>query len=141
MEAYNDSKPRRQIRVLKSNEADCDTSIAQFIYAGDHPFNFGECPLFKDVISLACLTSKQYKPLKRNIVGEPLLEANFEHVKGNNATQLQKDSSTYGMTAMGNRATIVNMPLLNVLVSTYGATPVFIKVYDCSIHLAGGGKK
>ena len=76
------------------------------------------------------LTSKQYKPPKRNNVGEPLLEDNFEHVKGNNNTQLQKYFTTYGMTAMGDGSTIVKMPLSNVLASTYGTAPVVLKVND-----------
>ena len=70
--------------------------------------------LFKYMIDSARLKRKQYKPPKRNIVGGLLLEDNFDHVKGNNFTQLQNDSSTYGMTAMGNGAKIINMLLCNL---------------------------
>ena len=141
MESYNDSKPRRKSRVIQSNDAVCNTEIAQFIHAGDHPLNLGECLLFKDVIASAHLTSKQYKPPKRKIVGGTLLEDNFDLVKVNNDTQLQKDSSTYGITEMGDGSKIVKIPLFNVLVSTYGTYSVVIKVHYCSRHLAGGGKK
>ena len=94
MEAYNDSKLCRQVHVLQPNKAACNTEIAQSIHASDHPLNLGECPLFKAVIDYSCLTNNQYKPPKRNIIGGPLLEDKIEHVKVNNDTQMQKDSST-----------------------------------------------
>ena len=86
MEAYNSSKPHIQSRVLQSNYAACDTAISHFIHADDSPVNLGYCLLFKAVIASERLTRKQYKTPKRNIIGGPLLEDNFEHVKGNNNT-------------------------------------------------------
>ena len=67
------------------------------------------------MIASVRLTRKKYEPLKRNIVGELLLEDDFEHVKGNNDTKLQKYLSTYGMTVMGDGVKIVNIPLFIVL--------------------------
>ena len=85
-------------------------------------------------------TRSQYKPPEINIVGGVLLEDNFEHVKGKTDTQLQKDSTPYGMTAVGDGEIIVKMPLLNVLVSTYGTTTDVIKVHGFSRNFAGGGE-
>ena len=98
MESYNDSKPRRQIHVLQSNEAYCDTAISNFIHAVDNTLNLDVCPLFKEAIASACLTRNQYKAPKRTIVGGPLLKDNFGHVRGNNDTQFHKDSSMHGIT-------------------------------------------
>ena len=74
--------------MLQSNEAAYDTAIDQFIHASDHPLNLGECHLFKAAIASALLTRNQYEPPKRSIVGGPLLEDKFEHVKGKNDTHL-----------------------------------------------------
>ena len=130
----------RQSHLQQYNEATCNTATSQFIHASDHTLNFGECPLFKTVIYSSCLTRKQYEPPKRDIVGVLLLEENFKHVKVNNDTQLQKDLFMYNMTEIGDGETTVKMTLFNELTSTYGTSPVVLKVYERSRHLAGEGK-
>ena len=45
------------------------------------------------------------------------------------------------MTAIGDKANVFNMPLINVLTSTYGTNPVVLKLFYCYRHLAGGGKR
>ena len=139
MESYNASKPRRKIHVLQSNKDAWDTSISHFIHASDTPLTLGVCFLFKAVIASARLTRKQYKPPKRNIVGGPLLENIYEHVKGNNDTQLQKDFPMYSMTEMGYGETIVIIQMFNVLASKYGTSPVVLKVHEWSRNLERGG--
>ena len=42
---------------------------------------------------------------------------------------------------MVDEAIIIKILLLNLLVSTYGTAPVFLKVHYCYRHIAGGGKK
>ena len=101
--------------MLQSNEYACDTEISQFIHAGDHPLNLWECTLFKAVTASDLPTRNKYEPPKINIVGGSLLEDNFEHVKGNNDTQLQKYSFTYGMAEMGYGEKLVKMMMFNVL--------------------------
>ena len=80
--------------------------------------------MFKAVAASDLPTRNKYEPPKINIVGGSLLEDNFEHVKGNNDTQLQKYSFTYGMAEMGYGEKLVKMMMFNILASTYGTTTV-----------------
>ena len=45
------------------------------------------------------------------------------------------------MTFVGDGATIHRMPLCNVLALCADASPVLVAIYDCSGHMASGGKK
>ena len=124
--------------MIDSNEALCDTAIAQLIQACDLPQNLGEEPLFKVMIASARMVSKEYEPPKIMTVGGTLLAANYRKVREINDGMIAKNSSSYGLQAMGDGATIKKMPLLNVLVSRYDTAPVILAVHDCSKHLARG---
>ena len=47
----------------------------------------------------------------------------------------------FGITLMGDGATIYCMPLLNTLAMSGSTPPLTIVIVDCTEHMAAGGKK
>ena len=130
-----------QPTLLTSHEAALDTSIATMIHACNLPLSFGESPLFKKVLHHARLVGSKYTPPKKNIVGGPLLDANFTQTSNKNMKGLLKNADTYGLAMLGDGATIAKKPLFNVLATTLGMPPAVLGVHDSTKHLANGGKK
>ena len=54
---------------------------------------------------------------------------------------LSLQAVTFGLSFMGDGATIKRMPLCNVLAMCGDIHPMLVAIYDCSEHMASGGKK
>ena len=135
------AKVGRQSLLMESNEALCDSAIAQMIHRLNLSLSFASDPLFQAVLNTARTVGSQYRPPDRVIIGGALLDANYNTVRASNEKKLTQNSDITGLQAMGDGATIRKMPLFNVLASTHGTPPVVLAVHDCSKHLAHGGKK
>ncbi len=47
----------------------------------------------------------------------------------------------FGLSLIGDEATIKQMPLMNMLVMCGKAAPVIVSIWDCTSHMVDGGKK
>jgi len=141
MESYTPAQPTNQSSVLESNEAACDTAIATMIHAANLPLTFGQNPLLKAVMFHARLVGPKYEAPSAHAVGGPLLDNNFEQVADKNKVEILKDADVFGLSVLGDGATIKKKPLFNVLASALNIPSAVLAVVDCSKHLAGGGKK
>ena len=131
----------RQSKVLESNEAACDIAIARLVHVMNLPFNFAESSLFKKVIFHARMTSGDYAAPSRYAIGGPLLDAHFKQVSEKNKQDLLREVEVFGLSVLGDGATIKKRPLFNVLASGFYSPATVLGICDCSSHLAKGGKK
>jgi hypothetical protein len=58
-----------------------------------------------------------------------------------NKSLLCREASTFGLSFIGDGATIKNMPLLNILGLCGNTPPITIAIVDCTDHMQEGGKK
>ena len=70
-----------------------------------------------------------------------LLELNFQNCCITNKTLLMKEAKVFGLTLLGDGATIKRMPLINVLAMSGQVPPTVLAINDCTDHIADGGKK
>ena len=58
-----------------------------------------------------------------------------------NKESLLKEAKPFGLTFIGDGATIKRAPLMNVLSVCGNTPPIVVVIEDCSEHMADGGKK
>jgi hypothetical protein len=111
------------------------------IYCKGLSFNFGECPYFKQVLTLARFSPKDYAPPKKNIVAGPLLDLTFEKHLQKDFSDLMVDADVFGLGFFGDAATIKKSPLVNVLATGHHVPAMVVEVIDCTDRLLEGEKK
>jgi hypothetical protein len=74
-------------------------------------------------------------------IGGELLNINYNNITAINKTNLLKEAGVFGITVMGDGATIHRMPLMNILAMSGSTPPLTIGIVDCTEHMAAGGKK
>ena len=74
-------------------------------------------------------------------IGGELLDLNYESTYKTNKDKLLKEANIFGLSFIGNSATIKRMPLMNVLAMTATVPPVTVAIQDCTAHMEEGGKK
>jgi len=116
-------------------------AIADLIHAEGLPFSLTEKPRFKNVLKLARCVTSSYKPPSRMAVNNELLTLNHEKYCQRNQEKLMLEAETYGLTFLGDGATIKKMPLVNILCSGKNSPVAVLEVVDCSDHMSVGGKK
>ena len=70
-----------------------------------------------------------------------LLEANYVAYHTNAMTRLMTNVDVFGMAIYGDGATIVKVPMINILASSAGNPNCIVDVIDCSEHMSEGEKK
>ena len=118
-----------------------DTAIADFLLSNALPPSLSECPKLKLLIQAAKHAPIGYNPPTRKIVAGSLLDANYQTVVNKMSSQLQTDSTKYGLMIYGDGATIIKRPLINILCSGINNHAALLDVADCSGHVAEGNKK
>ena len=102
-----------QSLFMESNEALCDSAIAQMIHGLDLPLSFASDPLFQDVFKTVRTVGFEYRPPARKVIGGTFLDTNYNTVQALNEKKLTENSDITGLQAMGDGATIRKMPLFN----------------------------
>ena len=77
----------------------------------------------------------------RKKIGGDLLKLNYQNCQKMNRAQLLASAPMFGLSFLGDGATIHKMPLINVLAMSANVPPVTVCINDCTDHLQGGGKK
>ena len=138
LEAY---ASRESTLVYRSNEADLDMAIADMCHADGLPWNIGESARFQKVLHLARAIGPAYKPPNRNDVGGELLDLNWKTYCTASNKNLTDEADTFGLSFLGDMATIRRLPLVNIISSSITVPVAVLGVKDSSAHLAQGGKK
>ncbi len=115
-------------------------AIADFIHSNCLPFLLVEDQKFMKVIKVA-RTVGQYKPPTRKLIGGKYLDAIHEINWKEQMKSLLSEANIFGITLIGDGATIKTVPLLNVLAAGVNNPFALIHIADCTNHLAMGGMK
>lgn len=141
-EDTNNGTSRLQQQDIRNlNNKNLEVALADFIIAEGLPFSLIESERLDMVIKRARHTDKSFQMPGRSKLSTTLLRESYQTCMDANIAQLVSNAQTFGLTLLGDGATIKKSPFINVLASTGMDVPVVLAVYDCRDHLANGGKK
>ena len=129
------------VDICRSNNAMLEMVIADCWHCNDFANATVESARFARVIKLARLVGNDFKIPHRKKIRGPLLELNFKTCLAQNEIALLKDASAFGLTFLGDGATIKRMPLINTLAMCGDSSPMVMSIVDCTDHMAAGGLK
>jgi hypothetical protein len=136
-----DSAVQNSMDIRRCNNASVEMAIADFFHCENIADRVVESPCLARLIKLARLVGNDFKmPSRKKISGE-LLDLNFQTVYNENKALLCRDASVFGLSFIGDGATIKRMPLLNILGLCSNTPPITIAIVDCTNHMQDGGKK
>lgn len=134
-----------QLKIHDGPNPDADNkltmAIADFIHSCGLPFSISSHPKFRQVITLARCVGSKYKVPSRNQVSTDLLDLNYEAYMTKTKEQLNKDIKLFGISFIGDGATVKRMPLINVLASGAHLHTGVLEIVDATDHMKKGGKK
>lgn len=130
---------QRDIRV--SHDAQLEIAIADFWQCDNLPDLTIESPRFAKVLKYARMTSNSFKIPGRKKLAGPLLKMNYNTTMDLNKSILLENPDVWGLSWMGDGATVKRMPFINCLGMSGDSPPVVVGVNDCTDHMASGGKK
>ena len=96
---------------------------------------------FALVLKRARLVGNDFKIPRRKKIGGELLDVNYKSCYNENKAAILKEAPVFGLTWMGDGATIHRMPLINNLVMCADTPPTVVEIHDYAEHMAKGGKK
>ena len=122
-------------------EAHLDIAIGDMIACCGLSFSLVEDPRFINMLKLARYASVHYKPPGRKKVSTTLLRMNYDMYLQETMEKLSSEAKHFGLSIMGDGATVARKPLLNTLFNGV-YMPVFVaNIKDCSKSLAEGETK
>lgn len=139
LSAMQDRKTQQDIRAC--NNTKLSVAIADMIHSDGLPFSFAGSSRLAKVIRLSKLVDKDFKPPSRNVVAGSLLELSYKANWEENKEILLAEAEMFGISLLGDGATIGKMPLMNVLAMSGDNPPIVAGIHDCTDHMAAGGKK
>ena len=101
------------------DKAELDTAIADFIHSKALLFRLTEDVKFKQMLDIARKMSPTYIPPKRKEIAGELLNTIYDNYVEKNISLLEIDVAKYGLSIMGDGATIKKKPLFNVIQVLY----------------------
>ncbi len=78
--------------------------------------------------------------VKSNLSSGKLLHLNFQAAYENNLAAILKDANVFGLSWLGNGATIKQTSLMNMLVMCGNSPQTVMSIFDCTEHMSTGGK-
>ena len=115
--------------------------IAKFIFELGLPFSTCESKHLLLIISLSKHVSSTYKPPTRNNLATNYLSKLHTNYKEKGKQKLLDEANIFGLSVMGDGATIKRKPLFNVMMSGIHEPCFVASVKDCSKDLAKGQDK
>jgi hypothetical protein len=116
-------------------------AIADFFHCKSIAGSVVELPRFGRLLKLARTVGSDFKISSRKKISGELLDLNYDAVYNENKTLLCNEASNFGLSFIGDGATIKRMPLLNILGLCATTPPITIAIVDCTNHMQAGGKK
>ncbi len=89
----------------------------------------------------ACNTKISYKPPSWYEMSKDLLEANYVAYQSDQLSKLLMNVDIFGLGICGDGATIVNVPMMNILACLAGNPSCVLDVVDCTDHVTKENKK
>ena len=127
------------VTMLRSKEL--DVAISDFIYSKGLPFSVCDSPHFKHMIQCARYVTAKYKVPNRNRMSTDLLDCSYKQRLTDYHYQLRKDAARFGISMYGDGATVMKMPLINIMASGVYQRSAVLDIVDTSNHMSKGGRK
>ena len=129
----------RNVTAVRAKEL--DIAISDFIYSKGLPFSVSDSPQFKKLLTCARLVTSTYKVPNRNRMSTDLLDQSYRQRIASYNAQLIKDGGRFGISMYGDGATVMKMPLINIMASGIHQRSAVLDIIDTSNHLSKGGLK
>ena len=130
-----------QTDIRQVNHTKAQMAIADFFHCENIPDSVVESPRFKRMVHVLSKTGSDFEIPKRKQIGGSLLDLNFQTKYNDNKANLLKGADVFGLSFLGDGATVKRMPLMNILASCADNPPITVSIQDCTKHLQQGGKK
>jgi hypothetical protein len=95
--------------------AKLEMAIADLWHSDNLPHRAVESPWFKLILKYAKLVDQTFKVKSCKIIGGPLLDFNYKNFMVLNKETIFKEADVFGLAWLSDGATVVRMPLINVL--------------------------
>ena len=111
-------------------------AIADLVHCEGLSFSFAESPRLMTVIKIARTVGNDFTPPSRRQVSGKLLTNNYNSTHEESLASLTDDADIFGLTFLGDGATIKKMPLINALALAMTGTtpPVVLSIEGCIEH-------
>jgi len=116
-------------------------AIALFLHSHCLPFSLATDPKLAKIIEIGRILGPNYKPPHRNFISGKYLNVLYSTNWTEQMKTLLSEACVFGLTLLGDGATIKTVPLVNVLVAGINNPFALLNIADCTDHLAKGGKK
>ena len=131
----------RNTGLFSNAREQMDIYVADFIYSKGLPFSIVEDPKFQLLIDYAHSVPKNYNLPSRYSVSNSLLNRLYSKYVSDHMKKLKMNEVYYGLSILGNGATIHKKSLFNILVSGAFCPTYVSRVYDCTKDLEVGQNK
>jgi hypothetical protein len=130
-----------QTDIRQVNNTIAQMAIADLFHCENISDLVVETPRFKRMVNVLSKIGSDFEIPKRKQIGGPLLDLNFQTKYNDNKTNLLKGADVFGLSFLGDGATVKRMPLMNILAACADTPPITVSIQDCTKHLQQGGKK
>jgi len=130
-----------QSRVFSTAHEQMNMYVADFIFSKALPFSIVEDPKFKLLIDNALTAPRNYQLPNRKLISNTYLDLLYSNYEKEKMEKLKKSDVYFGLSILGDGATIHRKPLFNILVSGVFCPSFVAKVYDCTDDLEVGQNK
>jgi len=127
--------------IFSNAREQMDIYVADFIYSKGLPFSIVEDPKFQLLVDHAQNIPKNYTLPSRYAVSNSLLDKLYNKYVTDHMKKLKMNEVYYGLSILGDGATIHKKPLFNILVSGAFCPTYVSRVYDCTKDLEIGQNK
>ena len=93
------------------------------------------------MIQCARYVTAKYKVPNRNRMSTDLLDCSYKQRLTDYNYQLRKDAARFGISMYGDGATVMKMPLINIMASGVHQQSAVLDIVDTSNHMSKGGQK
>ena len=92
-------------------------AISDFILSCGLPFSIADHPKFRYMCDSMRNTTKKFMFPNRNSISTELMSAIYEANKEKSIKDVLKNAEIFGLTILGDGATVKRMPLINIITS------------------------
>ena len=140
------SKGKKQLYPVfavgaRENDEKARMAIADFIIGCGLPFSIADHPKFRYMCKFMRNSSNKFNFPNRNMVSSVLMDALYESNRKKYIQDLSKNAEIFGLTFLGDGATVKRMPLINIIASGVYCPVAVLAISDCTSHMADGNIK
>jgi len=110
-------------------------AIADFFHRENISNVVVETPRFKWMVHVLSKIGSDFEIPKRKQIGGPLLDLNFQTKYNDNKTNLLKSVNVFGLSFLGDGATVKRMPLMNILAACADTPARYIGFTTKPLHV------